>query len=147
MGYKARRKTVVLRFEDPEMSDLEVRAYSASIGETIGFTRLSELVDAEFRQQVDKLDELLTLFASKLISWNIEAENDEGVLESVPATAAGLFSLDKDFAQEIVLAWLEGVVGIAAPLEQTSEAGVRELLDSLEMEPLPESPSLSTAPS
>lgn len=143
MGYKARRKVITLVFEDPDMAGLEVKAHSASIGEVIGFTRLSDMVDAERRQQIQTIDELLELFATKLVTWNLEDDNGT----PVPTTRDGLLSLDMELAQDIVLAWLEGVVGVSAPLETTSEDGLRELIDSLPMDPLLESPKLSTMPS
>lgn len=130
MGFKVTRKVINLVFDDPGKEGLEIKAQSATIGEIITFVHLTDMVDEEARKQANALTDLMDLFATRLISWNLEEEDGR----PIAATRDGLYSLETDMATSIVLSWLEGVVGVSDPLSRPSKPGERELLASLPME-------------
>ena len=76
-----------------------------------------EEVNAEFAR-------LFGIFAEHIVSWNLTRKG-----EPVPITADGLMSLDREFAKSATVAWLRGVFGISAPLEQPSEATETDSFD------------------
>lgn len=117
MGYRRGRKVFRLSFEDEP--ELEVYAYSTSLGKVLG---LLELVQGEGQvglKDVAKLDELMGTFAESLKEWNLEQEDGT----PVPATLDGLKTQDLDFVLELILAWMEAVVSISGPLKQKSSDG------------------------
>lgn len=144
MGFRTAKKTITLRFEEPELEGLEIRAASATVGEVIDYTHMAEAIEkANNDEKVDSFSNLLDLFATKLIGWNLEEENGD----PIPATREGLRSLDLELARDIAKAWLQGVIGVSTPLPKPSTTGERALLGSETMEPLPESLNSSTTPS
>jgi hypothetical protein len=76
-----------------------------------------EEVDAE-------LTRLFDIFADHIQSWNLTLKR-----QPVPITADGLMSLDREFAKTAATAWLRGVFGISAPLEQPSGPTETESFD------------------
>ena len=110
MGYRAPRKTFRLVFEDEDRAGLEVRARSASVG---------RLLEIEEKDGAESVRMLFEAFADALEGWNLEDEDGN----PVPATLAGLMSLDLDFATDLVAAWKEGITGISGPLERKSNGG------------------------
>lgn len=120
-GYRRPAKVYKLVFADEEMAGLEVRARSVPLG---GFLDLLKLAKARGGKldpaQVDNIGKLFEAFSKALVSWNLE--DDEGV--PVPATLDGLHSQDIDFVFSIILAWMDAIAGVPAPLERTSPGGV-----------------------
>jgi len=141
MGFE-RNKVYTLVFEGEEYEGLEVRARGLSMASVLRAVDVANFMatgDVGLKD-VGRIEELFRLLAgcpkgceleheelasagrnhypNKIISWNLE---DEGV--PVPADYAGLTSLDFDFAQDIVMAWLDGIIGTPGPLDQTSNGG------------------------
>jgi hypothetical protein len=59
------------------------------------------------------------ILAAHLIEWDLE--HHDGT--PIPATAAGLRSLDPPAARLIVIEWLRAVRGISAPFDRRSASG------------------------
>ncbi len=132
MGYRRQRPSYRLVFEDAEYVGLEVVAQSASIE---AYQRIATLATREVgehptAEDLEEVANLLKAFAGVLVSWNLETEAGE----PVPATLDGLRSQDLPLVMVIVLAWMNAVAGVSAPLGAASSSG--ELVASLPMEPL-----------
>lgn len=160
MGYRRAKPIYVLKFDDPELEGLEVRAKGASIGQLMKLMDLARFASGEKFQISDtrELDGLFELFASKLISWNLEDEDGTPVtfepqmikdppdttkfrLETdAEAKARVLRDQDMEFALDLVLAWIGAVIGVSAPLDQPSTDGTPLEVASIPMETL--SPNL-----
>lgn len=145
MGFRAPKKTYRLVFESEDLAGLEVRAASMPLGELLEIQQLADRYGpgGSERPGMVEIDRMLGGFARALLSWNVE--DDEG--RPVPATLDGLKSLDFDFVLDIMLAWMDAVVAVPAPLAQPSSSGGTSLELSLPMEPLSPSPVLSSMPS
>jgi hypothetical protein len=140
-GYdrKAHAKVFLLKFEDEEMAGLEVRVRTTSMAGMTSMAKLSGLANGReiTAEDIDQLDPLFDLFVSCLESWNLE---DDG--EPVPITKAALLEQDLDFTLSLISAWIEAAAGVAAPLEERSNAGGLSLAGSIPMDTL--SPSLAS---
>ena len=133
MGYVRKRKVFVLTFEDPEYAGLEVRATSTSLGNLLGMVDLTQISTRGFRpEDITSINDLFELFSNCLVSWNLEQEDGT----PVPCTLAGLRDQDMDFALELIMAWMDGVVSTPAPLPGKSNSGELLEVPSLTMEPL-----------
>jgi hypothetical protein len=129
MGYRRQRRLIRLTFEDPQYEGLEVRARSVPLGKVLAFVDLAG-AGGFTPEHKEQLNDLFALFASALEFWNLEDEDGQ----AVPTTLAGLLEQDTDFVMELVLAWLDGVVNVPAPLPGKSPGGELTLAASLPME-------------
>lgn len=112
MGYRRPSKQYRLTFEDEP--ELEVLAKSVPIGDLLDIMAVADrMTTAPAKEDVEKL---FGWFGDRLISWNLETEDGE----PVPATKGGLLAQDFDFALRLVLAWVQAVSSVAAPLVTTS---------------------------
>lgn len=135
MGYRRVKPVYVLKFEDPELAELEVRAKGASVGQLMKLMDLARFAVGGHKftaEDFKDLGGLFELFASKLISWNLEDEDGT----PIPATVDGLNDQDMDFALDLVLAWVSAVIGVSAPLGQPSTDGTPFPEGSIPMETL-----------
>lgn len=141
MGF-VRNRVYKIVFEAADMDGLEVRAKSVPLGQVLKLTKLAgrDLRALDQETQVETIDEMLQMFAAALVSWNVEDEHPDGTRTPVPANFEGLKSQDFDFVMEIVLAWMDALMGVSGPLGKRSPSGDRSLEESLPMETL--SPSL-----
>lgn len=128
-GYTPHRKVYKLRFADPEMDGLVVRARSLPLGR---FLSLASLVKAGNDIQPERLAELFEGFAGSLVDWNLTG--DDG--EPVPATLDGVYSQEPDFMLAIILPWIEVVASISSPLGKPSSGGGPSPEASIPMEVL-----------
>jgi hypothetical protein len=132
-GYRRQPKVYVLQFEDEELAGLEVKAKGASTGQLMHLMNLSALGTRGFKvEDVKEVDGLFELFASKVTEWNLEDE--DGI--PVPTTVEGLKGQDLDFVLDLVFAWLDAVIGVPAPLGQSSGDGQQSPEESIPMETL-----------
>lgn len=126
------RRTLKLVFEAPEFEGLEVRIRPMTLAQLLDVGRL----DKGNGTNAESIDRYTPFIADALLSWNVE--EDDGT--PVPATVDGLRSLDLDTLLALVRAWTDATVGVAPPLEPSSNGGELSLEVSLPMEVL--SPSL-----
>ncbi|WP_326646050.1 hypothetical protein OG884_15475 [Streptosporangium sp. NBC_01755] len=137
MGYK-RKKTFKLTFADGDLEGLEVRVRSISIER---FLELAPLLDMTMSggmtpEDIESIREMLDMFASVLVDWNLEDEDDM----PVPCTAEALMDQDLRFVTGLMSTWAEHIAGVSAPLERPSPDGEPSLEESLPMEVLSPSP-------
>lgn len=136
MGYKRKPRTYTLVFDTDDMAGLTVVLRGLNIGEWL---RINGLSDAD----EETIPGLLDIFASKLVSWNLE--EDDG--KPVPATRDSVHAQDLDFIVTITTAWINAVSGVSGPLETTSTSGEPFPVGSIPVETLSPSPPLSSDPS
>lgn len=166
MGYRRKRKVYVLKFEDPELAELEVRAGGASVEQLMDLMDLARFGAGGAKFGIEDMKEikgLFDLFASKLISWNLETEDGTPVTfdpqmievaspvqgspaEEYPtikrletdteAKTRVLRDQDMDLAMDLVMAWVGAVIGVSDPLEQRSTGGAPYPVESIPMETL-----------
>lgn len=136
MGY-VRNKIYRLVFEDPDMDGLEVRAKSVPLGQMLEFTKLQgqDLENLPRDRQAETMTAMLETFAGVLVDWNLEEDTPAGRVP-VPATLDGLKTLDFDFVMQIIVAWMDAIMAVAAPLGRSSRFGGPSLEASIPMEPL-----------
>jgi hypothetical protein len=149
-GYKRKRTIYRLNFEDPEMDGLVVDTTGANIEEFMVLAELQDLATGGVELTTDNLVRIAEatgrvkeLFASHLVSWNLEDDDDN----PVPATLAGIKAQDDEFILDLATAWMDAVGGVSDPKEPTSNGGSPFPVASIPMEPLSPSPTTFTEPS
>jgi hypothetical protein len=114
MAFVPQRTTYRLVFEDPEYNGLEVVTYAGTVAQYLDIAKLAD-IDLTPPYTSDLLEPVYPLFDafdSVLVKWNIEQPKGK----KVPATAAGLKSLELPLAMAIVNAWMTAVAG-SVPLD------------------------------
>lgn len=111
-GYKRNRKIYKLVFdESTDYPGLEVQVRTLSLG---------QLLDARSRaDDEDGTKRMVDLFAERLISWNLEDEDEQ----AVPATLDGIRDQDDDLILALIARWQEAMRGVPAPLDGASSSG------------------------
>lgn len=154
MGFK--RGTYLLTFEDPRLEGLEIRARGASVAEISNVMDLAYLAGKNVsKEDLAELDILFRLFAgcpslcdwqhedragrhyvSKILSWNLEDDDDTPVLPSYEQ----LVSEEIAFQVGVVMSWLEAVIGTPGETGKGSSSGGPSVEELIPMETL--SPAL-----
>lgn len=102
MGYKRQRKTLSLRFEDEP--GLEVLARSVSLRKFLDILEgVDRLTSSPKREDVEGL---FKEFAERVISWNLEDEDDK----PVPVGADAILDEDLDFGVKLLMGWVAGIL-------------------------------------
>lgn len=157
-GFKRPKKTYRLQFEDAEYEGLEVRAEGASVGQLMELMDLARFAEGEFElSDIEEIGKLIDLFASKLIEWNLEDDDGQPITfepcekgwnqeigrfeRETPAEAKArvVREQDMDFVMLMLHAWIEGVIGTPAPLDEKSNDGEQLEEASIPMETSSES--------
>lgn len=120
-AYEVEDTTYTLEFDDRPGAEIVCRA--GSMESHLEALSLDWVLNREaFGQRFHTDDEvkaelarLYSIFADHIVSWNLERKG-----QSVPITADGLMSLDREFTKAATMAWLRGVFGVSAPLGQPS---------------------------
>lgn len=139
MGYVREPKTFLLKF--PEMEGLEVRARSLPLGQFMELMTMAGSMDdgALSSKDAEKINAIFRIFASALVSWNLETPDPRGQdypSLPVPADMDGLYSQDLEFIMQIIKAWMTAVGGVDDELGKASPSGNKSLEASLAMETL-----------
>lgn len=127
--HQAQRFRIVFEEPDP-LAGLVVVVRSSTVDDYVriaGLTEVGELSAA-------RVEELCEAMGPMLVSWDLSQNG-----ELVPATTAGLRSLDVPLAIRLATEWLTAVARVPAPLGPPSSDGETFQEASLTMEPLPES--------
>lgn len=135
MGYKAKLKTYLVRFEEGhEHHGAEARLRG------ISYAEWEEMTGLDGSDGDDNGAKSVARFVDHLISWNIEDEHDK----PVPTTLAAAKSLDHNLVAALNNAWIQTLTGVhgADPLPESSLSGEPSLVESVPMEAL--SPSLAS---
>lgn len=156
MGFKEPSKVFVLQFEG-ELDGLEIKAKGASVQQILGLLNLASLGQGVKLENVKDLDELFSLFASRLVSWNLEDEDGEpltfepmdvDVIDMVTGVVSKVRETPKeakvrvltgralDLVMSMIFAWLDAVIGTTGPKEAPSSDGALSLVESLQMDQL-----------
>lgn len=128
-------------FQDERLQGAEIRCRRLTVREYLEFSDIVHIADDRIQVDVAGMRRLSRMFPSKLVSWNLEKEG-------VPLSADedGVNELESSFLTLIVREWTLWVGGVAIPLEKPSGGGESLREDSIPMEDLSESPSLSPEP-
>lgn len=133
MGYKPKRKIYHLDFAGTDFEGLNVSIRGLNTGQYMDLFQAKAEAEAG-----GETNNLLTIMASRLVAWNVEADDDM----PVPATLDGIKTQDLDLNLAIVNAWTTAMAGVPAPLEQPSTSGESFPEESIPMAAL--SPSLAS---
>lgn len=151
MGFE-RNKTYVLAFDGTDYEGLEVRARGASVAGLMRAVDLATLLDGGKlgSEDMTRIDTLFRIFAgcpalcvrtheeladsgrehyaNKILSWNLTEDG-----QPISADYEGLMSQDIEFASDLVMAWLDGVVGTPGPLGDSLSAGTPSVEELMSM--------------
>lgn len=126
MGFQHKPARINVAFEPGhDLHGLEVVLRKLTLGEYLDITGIGEV-------RLNHIGDQLKAMGDKLISWNLE--DDQG--QPVPATPEAVLGQDKDLMVTILEAWLDGINGVPAPLDQSSTGGAPSLEASIPMETL-----------
>lgn len=148
-GFKKQAKLYHLTFEDPDLEGFECITKSISTGDFLEITGLAQAVQANPGES----DILLRKFATALVSWNLEDEDDTPVPAvyaqcrdtkqevhqrggtcvkhtpteegqvAVPCPTTGIIDQELGFILQIVVAWQAAIGSVATPLLAASNGG------------------------
>lgn len=125
MGYKPKRKIYTLDFTGTDYEGLQVSIRGLNTGQYIDLFAAKTEAEAG-----GEANDLLEMMAHRLVSWNVEDDDDQ----PVPATYDGIKTQDLDLNLAIVNAWTTAMAGVSAPLEPSSTDGESSLEGSMPME-------------
>lgn len=121
MGYK--RKLYVLKWPDGhELAGLEVTTKGLSVKKLFELTSLAGQLSSDATDTAAKVsvaDELFAGFAARLVSWNLEDDDDV----PVPATLEGVTDQDFTFMVGVIMTWMDEVASVDIPLPGASPDG------------------------
>lgn len=130
MGYQAPRTTVAIDLTGTPWEGAEISASSASMGELLSLGDQPDRIRAG--AGLAAVRELVEVFASKIISWNLE--NELG--EPMPITVDAFLSLDFTFAGKLIKLWIDALTGQGDELGKGSTSGQRSAPPNFPMEPI-----------
>lgn len=128
--------------QDTKYPGLEVRAVESSTAEYLRVAKLSQ----RDRLSDEEIESICGMFARRLLSWNLETPDSEGV-RPVPATLEGLLSQDFDFISAVIVRWATATSKIDEDLGKDSSSGDRSVEASIPMETLSPNPQSLSMPS
>lgn len=144
MPYTPTRKVYDLEVDGHP--DLTVRARSISMGQVL---ELSESLEARIfgpvigPENLPHLAKVMAALGSALVDWDLVDEHGA----PVPATEAGLRTLDHDLFKAVALAWVDAITAVPRPLEPPSPSGEPSPEASIPMDVPSPSPGSSPTPS
>ena len=126
--YQHKPRQVILRFAD--MPGLEVVMGGMPVGKLMDMLGLADDFEAG-KASAEDATRLFTMFAERLVSWNLDDENGR----PVPADLAGVRSLDTDLFMAMFEGWFSGMTQVPKASSTPSSNGA-DLVASLPMETL-----------
>lgn len=127
-GYKRKRKTYKLDFTETDWDGLEVRVRGLTTGEYLQIVQLSASNEEGDRET----EGMLKMFASHLISWNLE--DDDG--DAIGTTYEDIKENDFTMNMSIISAWTNALASVPDRVEKKSTSGDLALTASIPMETL-----------
>jgi hypothetical protein len=118
MGYRHKPAIYRLQLHDEEFEGLEIVMRSIPLGELLGLMQIQDGLDSD-NPDVREVEQMIKLFAGKLIGWNLEDE--EGT--KIPANFTGVKTLDIGFFLTLVGAWVQAMSGVPKELGKGSQSG------------------------
>jgi hypothetical protein len=135
-GFRRKRRTIKIIFQG-DLDGLEITAHSVSMDTFLEFEELSNRYfggktgrDEKADMAIQSFRKMLDMFASVLVSWNLEDEDGK----PVPATREELGREDPGFVFDVIVKWMEAAAGVSAPLSETSSSGETSAELSLPMD-------------
>lgn len=119
MGYKRQRKTLSLTFEDEP--ELKILARSCTVRKFLWVLRTADQMKAGVLPQ-EELEEFVDWFAGRIISWNLEDDDDN----PVPVSADYLLDEDIDWTAKVAMGWVSGILrtfNVPLDLAQLAQLG------------------------
>lgn len=135
MGYRVEPKIYRLRFEAESYDGLVVRARSVPMSVFLRLTKLKESLDTtgnNVSDSIESFNEMMDSFSKAIVSWNVEDESGD----PVPCTPENVMSQDADFVLDIMLAWMDAIASVPAPLVERSSNGATSVEELIPMEVL-----------
>lgn len=120
MGFRYAGKTYDLKFTAPELAGLEVAMRSVTVGEW-GEMMAPAPPDPAERAKANR--KILELFASRIVSWNLE--DAAGV--PVPHDAGAIAGQDRALVAEVITAWQLALVGVDPTSDGESPSGAETI--------------------
>lgn len=125
--FKRKRKIYTLDFSGTEYDGLEVRVRGLTTGEYLQIIQLS----ASTAEGDRETEGMLRMFASHLVSWNLEDDD-----EPVPTTYEAVTANDFVMNMAIISAWTEALATVPDKIEKKSSSGDLPLVASIPTETL-----------
>ena len=119
MGFKPKRRTFVLEFEDPDLEGLTIKARSATVAEFLTITELASSVGdqpGDAARGLGAVRDLFGAFVPVITDWNLDGDDDQ----PLPVTVDSLLSLDFPMVMAVIEAWMGGVTDVLGPLGKPS---------------------------
>lgn len=131
MGFEVQEQVAKLVFDDPSFGGLEVRCALIPLDELAAAASLAD-IDPSTVTAADmaKVTQIRDAFAAKLRGWNLTRGG-----KAIPATLAGVKSLDLVFVLQLIGPWIAMSAEIIAN-EQKQRAEIEAQLPSLPAESL-----------
>lgn len=129
MGFEVPDEIVTVNVGDGPYTGAQATLNGLTAGELVDLTALTS------GDLAGQADELFTMFAKNLRSWNLE-RNEVPIptdLDNVRALSWGLF-------ETLLDGWMDGIGGIDRPLESRSNGGGQPAAAPIPMEPLSANP-------
>lgn len=117
--FKRERKLYRLQFETEDMDGFECIASGMSLERFIAFNALQEQVQSQEARESQAGEQLYTMFARQLVSWNLDDDDDQ----PVPCDYDGLKAQDVEFVNMLVQAWAKAIAGVPDDLGKDSDSG------------------------
>lgn len=119
MGFRPEPKQYKLTFSDiPELDGLEVVMGSVSVGEFNELMRLA-LPKAVSEETLEANDKTLELFASKIVSWNLDGANGK----PLKPTVENIRAQERSLIGSIITGWQVALVTVPKRSETPSGDG------------------------
>lgn len=125
---KLPQRTLVLKFDDEDYAGLEIKARSVPLGVLLDLD--DETSAMRSGAGMGQTRSLMSMFTEKLISWNLEDEDDK----PIPTTMEGLLSLEIDRAYDIILAWVDAMITVSKSMGKASNSGQQSAPPNFPME-------------
>lgn len=130
MGFRPKQVTYNLKFEDPDLDGLEVKAKPVTLEQFFSVLELAKFKDMSqadvTEEDIEKFKDVFLALDNLIASWNIDRPDGT----PLPITEAR--TLEFGLAFKILMAVFDALVGVDVPLDQPSKDG--ELLAGLPME-------------
>jgi len=131
MGFEVKENTARLVFTDPSFNGLEVVCALIPLDELAAAASLASIDPAKVTPgDLAKVQQLRDAFAGALRSWNLTRKG-----KPVPATLAGVKSLDMVFLLQLIEPWIANSAAVAAEKE-AERSEIEATLPSLPVESL-----------
>lgn len=130
-GFEVPETVAKLVFTDPSFAGLEVACALIPLDELVATAQLARIdPDAITAAELAKVTQLRDAFAGALRSWNLTRKG-----KPVPATLAGVKSLDMVFVLQLIEPWVSSSAEFVAK-QQAERAEIEAALPSLPVESL-----------